>query len=94
MFAEHGFDRLGSTLLEVSKLNNQMYFVWLRALKNAKRAHAQPQEARSPDETRNWKAYALELETNLKQIHEFRINSHLKTDLSNKLDIYDLESSA
>lgn len=91
MFAENGLEKLGSTIFEISKINHQMYYIWLNLINKKQRSVSSP-NLKVKKEYRNWKNYAHELEKNLKEINEFRINSHLKQDLGKKLEIYNLES--
>jgi hypothetical protein len=91
MFAENGLEKLGTTMYEISKLNFQMYYIWLNYInKKTKSEHLKTGKENLGH--KNWKKYAQELEKSLKEINDFRINADLKNDLRKRLDIYNLES--
>ena len=93
MFSGNGLEKLGSTFVEFAKLNHQMFFCFLKMIKRPKNEKKFPDKIEPiQNETEKWKIYALNLEKELKQIQNFRIQTKLKKEIMKDLDIYSFSS--
>ncbi|MEL6803173.1 MAG: hypothetical protein AAFO91_05225 [Bacteroidota bacterium] len=80
-------EKLGSTLTELSRLNHQVYFAFLKMLKvpNSQTLVSKDFELIQND-TEKWKCYALSLEKEIKAIQALRYEGHLKQRVLEGLD--------
>ena len=92
-FNKNELERLGSSFIEISKLNHLIYFNFLKIIKekNQKSDSEKEKNGMSSKELQ-WKMYARTLEKELKEIHNIRIQSKLKKEIVSNLDYYSFSS--
>jgi hypothetical protein len=93
MFSGNGLDVLGSSLGQLGLLNRQIYYSILKVAKTKEKKHCFPDLIKPiQNETQRWKMYAIKLEGEIKQIQTTRINTKLKQEIAEDLNIFTMKS--
>lgn len=84
---------MGSTLSEISRLNQFIYVNFMDIVKRKKKSGEVDNSQGSFSKVRKWKSYAQSLEKELKEIQNLRIQTRLKNQIKTDLNFYSFSSS-
>ena len=89
----NGLEKLGSSFLEINRLNHQILYNFLRLLKsNGKLQKPKFSKTQTQTEESKWKTYAMKLEREMKKINSLVVKQKLKNSLIENLDLYSFNS--